>query len=301
MTREQTARAWAEWFEAIGADETIGDDPVDRFALPLPSPSPSPSPVQVAPRLQENSAAPAARRDPPPAVPPRAPAIAPQVARPAAIETATEIARACTTLEELEQAVASFDACPLKATATRTVFSDGARNAPVMVIGEAPGAEEDRIGKPFVGPSGKLLDRMLAAIGLTRERNVYITNVVFWRPPGNRAPTPAELALCLPFVHRQVALLQPRVVILSGNIAAKSLLERTDGISKFRGRWFTDRVYDGFQSNATIATFHPSYLLRSPAQKRDAWKDFLAVKVKLQEFDISLTADADSQKTDADS
>jgi uracil-DNA glycosylase family 4 len=282
MSLEQTARAWTEWFEAIGADEAIGAVALDRFAAQPPVSAPP----QAGPRPTQ----PAIGQPPSARPPPRAPHIPPATG----LGTATEIARACRTLDELERAVAAFDDCPLKATATRTVFSDGPREAPVMVIGEAPGAEEDRIGKPFVGPSGKLLDRMLEAAGLSRSRNVYITNVVFWRPPGNRAPTPAELALCLPFVRRQIALLQPKVLILSGNIAAKTLLERNDGISKFRGRWFTDRVYDGFQCNQTIATFHPSYLLRSPGQKRDAWRDILMVKMKLQEFDISLTSDSDS-------
>ncbi len=199
---------------------------------------------------------------------------------------AAATAAQCTTLAELSEAVAAFTGCPLRTPATRTVFSDGPADAPVMVIGEAPGAEEDRIGKPFVGPSGRLLDLMLSAVGLDRLRNVYITNVVFWRPPANRAPTPIETGICLPFVERQIALLRPQIVILSGSVAARTVLSRTDGITKFRGRWMTDNNIAVLKNIATIATFHPSYLLRSPGQKRETWKDILLVKMKLQELGI---------------
>jgi DNA polymerase len=203
------------------------------------------------------------------------------------VADARAIADRCNTLAELAEAVSSFSGCSLRTPATRTVFSDGVPDAPVMVIGEAPGAEEDRLGKPFVGPSGRLLDLMLNAIGLDRQRNVYITNVVFWRPPGNRTPTPIETGVCLPFVERQIVLLKPKILILSGSIAARTVLSRTDGITKFRGRWNPGDMSGVLNAVSTIAVFHPSYLLRSSAQKRETWRDILLVKMKLQELGIS--------------
>ena len=187
------ARAALAWQIAMGADEAIVDAPIDRFHAPAPLPARPP----IAARPQ----AAAARV---PAAPP-APAIAepPRTARPAE-QSAREIAQRCQTLDELRAAVCDFTGCPLKATATNTVFADGTPSARVMLIGEAPGADEDRLGKPFVGVSGQLLDRMLAHVGLDRARNFYITNTVFWRPPGNRLPSPAETAICLPFVERHV-------------------------------------------------------------------------------------------------
>ena len=176
-----------------------------------------------------------------------------------------------------------FDGCALKATATTTVFADGNPAADLMLVGEGPGAEEDRLGLPFVGASGKLLDRMLAAIGRDRSR-AYITNVVYWRPPGNRTPTPAELALCLPFVERHIALARPKVLVLSGGTAAKTLLARSEGITRLRGRWLDYRPGEADVTIPTIATFHPSYLLRTPSSKREAWRDMLAVQRKLAEL-----------------
>jgi DNA polymerase len=207
---------------------------------------------------------------------------APRVAIAGAADTRA-LAAACPTLAALEAAIQGFDGCALKATATTTVFADGNPEAPLMIVGEGPGAEEDRLGKPFVGASGKLLDRMLAAIGLDRQ-TAYITNVVYWRPPGNRTPTPGELALCLPFVQRHIALARPKVLVFSGGTAAKTLLERTDGITRFRGRWLDYRPGEVDFTIPVMATFHPSYLLRSPGQKREAWRDILAVKHKLQEL-----------------
>ena len=161
------------------------------------------------------------------------------------------------------------------------VFADGTPHAPVMVIGEAPGADEDRIGKPFVGRSGQLLDRMLAAIGLERQRNVYITNILFWRPPGNRKPTDAEIALCLPFVWRHIALGAPKVVVLSGGTATSAILGRAEGITKLRGKWF-DLAVPGLNSPVpALTTYHPSFLLRTPARKSESWRDFLELQSKL--------------------
>lgn len=187
-----------------------------------------------------------------------------------------------TSLVELRQLIENFDACPLKLTATHTVFSDGQSDAPVMLIGEAPGAEEDKQGKPFVGLSGQLLDRILASIGLTREKNVYISNILSWRPPGNRAPTTQEIALCLPFIQRHIELIQPKVLILLGATATKSILQTNEGIMKIRGQWIDfETPFTQFKV-PTMATFHPAFLLRSPGQKRFVWQDFLKVKAELR-------------------
>jgi uracil-DNA glycosylase len=184
-------------------------------------------------------------------------------------------------LAELEAAVSSFEGCALRKTATHTVFADGTPHAPVMVIGEAPGGDEDRLGKPFVGRSGQLLDRMLAAIGLDRQTNVYITNILFWRPPGNRKPTEAEIALCLPFVWRHIALGMPRVVLLSGGTATSAILGRAEGITKLRGKWF-DLAVPGVDSPVpALTTYHPSFLLRTPSRKSESWRDFLELQSKI--------------------
>ncbi|MGH6990397.1 MAG: uracil-DNA glycosylase, partial [Stellaceae bacterium] len=169
----------------------------------------------------------------------------------------------------------------LKRTATHTVFSDGVAGAPLMIIGEAPGADEDRIGRPFVGRSGQLLDRMLATIGLSRATNTYITNILFWRPPGNRKPTGDEIAACLPFVWRHIALARPRLVMLSGGTATAALLDRREGITRLRGRWFDLEVPGLAAPVPALATYHPSFLLRSPARKGEAWRDLLALETRL--------------------
>ncbi|HVA15105.1 MAG TPA: uracil-DNA glycosylase [Stellaceae bacterium] len=188
-------------------------------------------------------------------------------------------------MAELAAAVASFEGCALRKTATHTVFADGTPHAPVMVIGEAPGADEDRIGRPFVGRSGQLLDRMLAAIGLDRQRNAYITNILFWRPPGNRKPTEAEIALCLPFVWRHIALGAPQFVVLSGGTATSAVLGRAEGITKLRGRWFDLAVPGLDRPIPALTTYHPSFLLRTPARKSESWRDFLELQSKLIAFE----------------
>ena len=192
---------------------------------------------------------------------------------------ARAIAAGCRTLAELEAALERFDGCPLKETATRLCFADGNPDARLMLIGEAPGAEEDRQGKPFVGPSGQLLDRMLAAIGLDRSA-VWITNVVFWRPPGNRPPTAGEIAVCQPFLERQIELLRPRRILFLGGAGARGLLELTEGVTKLRGRPYLYRPAQGEPIPAAV-TFHPAYLLRQPLQKRFVWRDLLALRRQL--------------------
>src|SRR6185437_846112 len=210
MSDAQSLAELLRWYVAMGADEAIAAEPLDRLARPPAAP-------QAAPRPQPAASA--------PSVPQRF-AAAPPPGRSAAAGAASarHLAAGATTLAELAAAVSAFDGCALKRTATNTVFADGAADAPLMVIGEAPGADEDRLGKPFVGRSGQMLDRMLGSIGLDRGRNAYITNVLFWRPPGNRKPTGEEIAACLPFVFRHIALLAPKVVLMSGGTAMSALV-----------------------------------------------------------------------------
>ncbi|MGY0835560.1 uracil-DNA glycosylase, partial [Azospirillum argentinense] len=180
-------------------------------------------------------------------------------------------------LEELEAALRAFDGCPLKATAMNTVFADGNPAADIMLIGEAPGEDEDRQGKPFVGVSGKLLDRMLAQVGLDRS-TVYISNILPWRPPGNRSPTQAEIAACLPFLERHVELIGPKVLVPLGGTSAKTLLNRAEGITRLRGRWF-DYASPGLPGPVPVLPMlHPAYLLRNPIAKREAWRDLLTLR-----------------------
>lgn len=252
------------WLVEMGADEAVAPEPIDRFAPPPP-------PV----------ARPAARTESPLAGIVAAPATAVLGRQAATAQTAAAIAQTAATLDELRSALARFDGCPLKATATNLVFADGNPKARIMLVGEAPGADEDRQGRPFVGVSGQLLDRMLACIGLDRS-TVYITNILPWRPPGNRSPTAAEIAICLPFVERQIELVAPDLLVLLGGTAAKTLLQTTDGIVKMRGKWLRYASPGLPRPIDAIATYHPAYLLRSPAQKRDSWRDLLAIKNKLK-------------------
>jgi DNA polymerase len=199
---------------------------------------------------------------------------------------ARRIAATCGSLDELRQELERFDGCALRRTATRLCFADGAADARIMLIGEAPGSEEDRQGKPFVGPSGQMLDRMLATIGLDRSL-VWITNVIFWRPPGNRAPTAAEIAVCQPFLERQIEILAPAVIVFVGGIAARALLGRNDGVTALRGRRF---AYAGPNLPAPIPAlvmFHPAYLLRTPLNKRFAWRDLLTLDAWLAELGVA--------------
>ncbi|MBL8805402.1 MAG: uracil-DNA glycosylase [Rhodospirillales bacterium] len=261
--------ATLRWLVEIGADEAILDTPLDRFsAPPPPAPAARPAAKPVAVPSVPVAAAPAVMAAPQPAA--------------QAVVSAREAAAAARTLDELKAALAAFDGCALKATATNLVFCDGNPAAKVMLVGEAPGADEDRQGKPFVGVSGQLLDRMLAAIGLDRT-SVYITNVIPWRPPANRTPSAAELAACLPFVQRHIALANPQILVLVGGISAKALLDTSEGIMRLRGKWRTYRTPDMPAEIPVLPTYHPAYLLRQPAQKRDSWRDLLSIKQKIRD------------------
>ncbi|MDD5585901.1 MAG: uracil-DNA glycosylase [Alphaproteobacteria bacterium] len=191
-------------------------------------------------------------------------------------------------IETLREELARFEGCALKHTAMNLVFADGNPAAPVMLIGEAPGEDEDRQGVPFVGTSGKLLDRMLATIGLDRS-SVYISNILFWRPPGNRSPTEAEIAACLPFAERHIALVQPQILVLLGGVAAKSLLRTKDGITRLRGRWTDYTPHIGRVDTPPVRClpfYHPAYLLRQPGAKRQAWNDLLLLKKGIEEANV---------------
>lgn len=195
---------------------------------------------------------------------------------------ARELAREAKTLKDLHEILARFDGCNLKFTAKNLVFADGNPQAPIMFVGEAPGREEDLEGRPFVGRSGQLLDRMLGAIGLDRD-SAYIANVIPWRPPGNRAPTPLETEICRPFIERQIELVNPKLVVMLGGSSAKVLLKTAEGIMRLRGTWRSHVAANGVEFPA-MPTLHPAYLLRNPAHKRLAWRDFLEVKVKLKQM-----------------
>jgi DNA polymerase len=262
--------AWLDWYRAMGATELIGDRPLDRRGL-APPPVAQPDTWSPAPPPSTPTARPRAAAEPPLAL--RSPG--------ALAASARETAAACGSVAELVQALAAFDGCALKETALNLCFADGNPEAEVMLIGEAPGAEEDRKGKPFVGPSGQLLDRMLATIGLDRT-SVYITNVIYWRPPGNRSPTPAEIAACQPFLERTIELVRPQLMVFVGGIAARGLLGVKEGVTKLRGRRLVYRLADGTTIPALVM-FHPAYLLRQPAQKRLAWRDLLTMRRILDE------------------
>jgi uracil-DNA glycosylase len=196
-----------------------------------------------------------------------------------------ELVKGAKSLAELRHLMEKFDACDLKKMANKMVFGDGNPESKIMLIGEAPGADEDREGLPFVGASGKLLDQMLACIGLTRA-NYYITNIIPWRPPGNRNPTQEEIEMCMPFVERHIELIQPKVIVMIGGVAAKSILNVTTGITGIRGHWHGYKTTSMTDTLQAYAIYHPSYLLRSPGQKRIAWHDLLVLKQKLQELGL---------------
>lgn len=236
----------------LGATEAIGDSPVNRYEL---TPTPRAEPARATPvapaRLQPVSDGP----DP--------------------VRVAQEVAAQAGTLEALQAALSAFDLCDLKKGARKTVFADGVAGARVMIVGEAPGRDEDLEGRPFVGRAGRLLDRMLAAIGLDRQENVYITNVLPWRPPQNRDPKPEEIAMLRPFLARHVSLAKPDLLVLMGNISCTAVLGQR-GITRLRGTWT-----QGLDLPA-LPMFHPAYLLRNPAAKREAWADLLQVRARLE-------------------
>ena len=270
----ETALALLRWYVEMGADAAIADEPVNRLAPTAPTAVSGPRPTEPEPEAVLLHSV-------------RAVAVSPPAAYANSLGEAAQSARLLAaradTLAALEAAIAGFEGCALKQTATNTVIADGNPAAPVMIIGEAPGADEDRIGRPFVGRAGQLLDRMLAAIDLDRE-GVLITNVIYWRPPGNRTPTTDEIAACVPFVLRHVALVRPKVLVLAGGTAARALLPPGPGITRLRGRWFDLAIPGLDRPVPTLPMFHPSFLLRAPERKREAWRDLMALRARLDEL-----------------
>jgi len=271
--RSKAARDLLAFYLEAGADALLGEEPANRFASDEPAASIA-TPSAQAPASRPSLAPrprPSAERPAPP--PPSAPA-SPDTA----IMDARTQARSAKNLDELRRILDGFEGCELKRHARQLVFADGNPQARVMFVGEAPGRDEDQEGLPFVGRSGKLLDLMLKAIGLDRT-SVYIANVIPWRPPGNRTPTPQETQICLPFIQRQIELIDPEVLVCLGSPSSQAVLGLTDGIMKSRGRWMTYNT--GRREVRAIATLHPAYLLRQPLQKRLAWRDFLAIRKAL--------------------
>jgi DNA polymerase len=258
-----TLKQLLAFYLEAGVDCALADEPVNRLAELEPVPAAPPREL-APPRVQREVPVAA------PAVPRSEITLAPD----AAVASAREAARTAPTLDALRTLLANFDGCALKHTATKLVFADGNPQARVMFVGEAPGRDEDIEGLPFVGRSGKLLDRMIAAIGLDRSK-AYIANVIPWRPPGNRTPTPQETQVCLPFIQRQIELVNPDVLVTLGNPSTQALLGTREGIMRTRGKWSD---YDtGTRTIRAIATFHPAYLLRSPSYKRMSWQDLRAI------------------------
>lgn len=302
-TTRQSLEALLQFYADCGVDAVLSEAPLDRFAQSdaiakeaarrreaeasdgalkaSPAAAPAPSmPTNMPPQSERLRPEPPRAAPPPSGVTPSSPA-APNLTAPsgAVAMDAREAAANAETLDALRATLAGFEGCNLRHTATNLVFADGNPDARVMFVGEAPGFEEDMQGLPFVGRSGQLLDRMIAAIGLDRTR-AYITNVIPWRPPGNRDPTPQETEICRPFIERQIALVDPDVLVALGKASAHLLFDTTVGITRLRGQW---KTYDtGRREIRAIATFHPAYLLRQPQQKRFAWRDLLAVKAALE-------------------
>jgi DNA polymerase len=246
-----------EWYRAAGVDVAVGEEQVDRFASPAVKPKPAAAAAAVT---------------------------LPEAALKADPSETGALAAAAQTLEALKQVMAAYDGCGLKLRATQLCFADGNPDAEIMMVGEAPGSEEDLQGKPFVGRAGQLLDRMLAAIGLDRTK-VFIVNTVPWRPPGNREPSPEEMALCQPFLHRQIELVAPKLLVTLGNVPTKALFGTTTGILRMRGQWKDLTI--GSHAVPTLAMLHPAYLLRQPGQKGLAWRDMLALKQRMEAAGIA--------------
>jgi len=253
------------WYLDSGVEETICDVPQNRFNKPVLKE------VTVAQNSIAKTASTAIQQFPAEAE--------------ALLQHACEIAAAASSIEELNDALLNYGGCPLKKTATNLVFGDGTPKAKIVLIGEGPGAEEDRSGQPFIGPSGQLLDKMLASIGLDRDK-VFLSNIVFWRPPGNRTPTSQEINLCMPFVERLMELIDPEILVVLGGSAAKSMLAETSGVSRLRGKWYNYSTPNLSRPVHATVMFPPGYLLNSPIHKREAWQDLLMIRNKLESLNL---------------
>ena len=268
------AKAALEFYSDHGVDVAVNDEVIDKTTIEETLP-PIPSTSAPVANIQDT---------------------APLLGKTDAHAKSFEIAKAANTLEDLKQAIADFEGVSLKKTATNLVFSDGNQKAKIMLVGEAPGADEDRQGKPFVGISGQLLDRILSHIGISRTekdplKSIYISNILNWRPPGNRTPSPAEIEVSLPFIERHIQLIKPEILIFCGGVAAKGLLGSADSVSKLRKTWHnylpqnTD-IAENIKPIPAIATYHPAYLLRTPVQKKAVWYDILTLNKKRKELNL---------------
>lgn len=243
-----------DWYESVGVTETIGTAASEKLGQPTQK-------LQIV--------------ETPKIITPAAPVLS---------NVEIPDCQQARTLAELKAMLLSYEGCALKKTAMNTVFADGAEDAEVMLVGEAPGADEDREGLPFVGRSGQLLDNAFATIGLSRQKNLYISNIISWRPPGNRNPTTTEVTQCLPFIRRHIELKRPKILVMVGSVSAKALLDSTEGITKMRGQWLEYKS-EGLESAIpAIAIYHPAFLLRSPGQKKKLWFDLLKLSKKLKEI-----------------
>ena len=272
INEEQAARALLRWYAEMGVDEAVAASPADLYSWSPPKPTALRRPLSVSTPGFASDAKPARANAAPTPEP---------ISADEAISAAEKLAAACDSFEALEAAVKAFDGCPLKSGAKNTVFADGVPGADLLVIGEAPGRDEDQIGKPFVGRAGQLLDKMLAAIAHSRDTNTLISNVIFWRPPANRTPTALEAAVCKPFVDRLIELTAPKAILIAGGAPLQALLGVT-GIMRARGIW-RDLETSGGHIVPALPTYHPAFLLRQPAGKRLAWADLQSLAQRLKE------------------
>ena len=267
MVEEYNATQLLKWYLESGIDEALEEQPIDHFISQAAAENKEAETISIVSADTElNSKVPVEL-----------------VSRSDTTKSAYTAARGADTLEALREAMSAFEGCPLKQTAKNLVFGDGPASSKFMLIGEAPGAQEDREGQPFVGPAGQLLERMLKAISIERS-DAYITNILPWRPPGNRTPTDSEIAACIPFIERQIELVAPEVLILIGGVSAKTLLGTNQGIMRTRGKWLEYQPDGGQDAIPARAILHPAYLLRSPAQKRETWMDLLEIQQKIGEI-----------------
>jgi len=267
MAKEYNATQLLKWYLESGINEALEEKPVNHF---IPQATTETKETDAIPVVSTNTSS-------------NSKTPVKLISLSDTTKSAYAAAKAADTLETLREAMSAFEGCPLKQTAKNLVFGEGPVRPKLMLIGEAPGAEEDRQGYPFVGPAGQLLERMLKAISIERS-DVYITNILPWRPPGNRTPTDTEIAACIPFIERQIELVSPEILILVGGVSAKTLLGTTHGIMRTRGKWLEYKREGGLEGIPARAILHPTYLLRSPAQKRETWMDLLAIQQRMNEF-----------------
>ncbi len=254
--------ALLQFYVDIGADEFIGDEPINRLTAPeVKQPLTNVSPLKPVPQQ-----------------------LTPAGGTIEALKDAKDLAAKANSLEELKSALDNFDGISLKRTASQMIFAEGVETSKIMLIGDTPSANEDRAGRPFVGESGELLDKMLRAINLSREENIYLTYLINWYPPGNRLPTEAEISLCMPFIQRHIELAKPEIIICLGDIATKALMETKQSVARLHGEWFEYKTENMDKPTMAIPLFRPEYLINTPIQKAKAWNCLLKIKSKMAEL-----------------